>query len=843
MMKKIMGIFVCTLMISGALVSAQNLLNDKKEFNNDTGTLTVTIPIGPYQIVEEKQGFEVAIESFGRLLIPGKPSLPSKIFSIAIPPGATIQDVTFEAKTSTVLPGEYKIAPNPLPRVIGAEDSVLRDSDQQQYEENLKSVYSQDNPYPETIGELVGTGGYRKYNLVDVRITPVIYYPVSGKLMYYQDIIVQVQYTIPEKFSAGDIMVDNLVKTEENAKKIVFNYDAAQEWYPINIPGGREQYDYVIITLDSLTSAVTPLVDWESAKGSSVSVVTTSWISNNYEGYDLAAKMREFLRDKYPSGTWGITDVCLVGGYDDVPIRRTAQNVGYGQPETDYYYAELSLPDSESWDANGNHQYGDDSDPIDFETEIVVGRIPWSDPDVVQSICEKSVAYEQNNDDTFKKNILLLGAFFWSDTDNAVLMEYKTNPSNYPWMSDWTKTKLYEDTQSQYPCDYDLSYSNVESVWSEGTYAFVNWAGHGSPTACYEYYPSQPFVSTDTCLQLNDEYPAIIFADACSNSDTDNLNIGQAMLKQGGVGFLGATKVAYGMPAWNDPYDGSSQSLDCFFTTHVTSGEYTQGEAHQWSLREMYVNDLWYYPKYEMFQWGALWGNPSLSMGTVTTSNPPATPAEPSGPTHGVREVEYIFSSSSTDPDGDQIFYMFSWDDGTSSQWLGPYSTGVTASASHSWSELGTYNVKVKAKDTNGATSDWSQPHEISIVLNDAPDIPTISGPGTGAPGKNYLFKMQTVDINGDDVYYFIDWGDGTTTEWIGPFASGTQATTTHSWSEEGTYTVKVKAKDIAGDESDWGTMDVVMPFNYRFSLQTFLENLFEMFPRLFLVLQQLLGY
>ena len=57
---------------------------------------------------------------------------------------------------------------------------------------------------------------------------------------------------------------------------------------------------------------------------------------------------------------------------------------------------------------------------------------------------------------------------------------------------------------------------------------------------------------------------AIIFADACSNSDTDDLNIGQAMLKQGGVGFLGATKVAYGMSAWNDPYDGSSQSLDLF---------------------------------------------------------------------------------------------------------------------------------------------------------------------------------------------------------------------------------------------------------------------------------------
>jgi hypothetical protein len=842
MMKKIIGIFVCMLMISGVLVSATNLWEDKKVVNTDSGTITVTIPIGSYQFVEEKQGYELTIENFGRLLIPGKPNLPSKIFSIAIPPGAKVQDVTFDVKDSIVLSGEYTIAPNVLPRVIGPENSVLYARDQQLYEQNYKSVYGQNNPYPQSIGEVIGTGGYRKYNLVDVRITPFIYYPLSGKLMYHPDVTVTIQYTFPKGFSAKDIMIDNLPSTEQTAKEIILNYYQAKNWYA-NAPGGRDQYDYVIITLDSLTSSVSALADWESAKGRSVNIVTTSWINSNYNGYDLAAKMRSFLIEKYPSGAWGIMDVCLIGGYDDIPMRRTAQDLGYGEPETDYYYAELSLPDSESWDVNGNHQYGENSDPIDFQAEINVGRIPWSDPDTVQNICEKSVAYEQNTDDSFKKNILLLGAFFWDDTDNAVLMEYKTNPANYPWMSDWTITRLYEDAQSSYPCDYDLTYNNVESAWSSGTYAFVDWAGHGNPDACYELYPSQPFVNENTCLNLNDDYPAIIFADACSNSDTDYLNIGQAMLKRGGVGFLGATKVAYGMPAWNDPYDGSSQSLDCFFTTHVTSGEYTQGAAHQWSLREMYTNGLWYDTKYEMFEWGALWGNPNLAMGPVSTSNPPVTPTLPTGPTHGARDVEYFFSSSTSDPDGDQIYFMFNWDDGNSSAWLGPYVSGSTVTASHSWSDIGGYDVIVKAKDSNGAISDWSQPHTITIVLNDAPDTPTIKGPATGKPGKAYLFRMQTTDTNGDNVYYYVDWGDNTTSGWIGPFNSRVEATTTHTWNEQGTYNVKVKAKDVPGDESEWGTMDVVMPFDYRFSFQTFLQHIFEMFPHMFPILRHLTGY
>jgi hypothetical protein len=89
------------------------------------------------------------------------------------------------------------------------------------------------------------------------------------------------------------------------------------------------------------------------------------------------------------------------------------------------------------------------------------------------------------------------------------------------------------------------------------------------------------------------------------------------MMQQGAIGFLGATKVAYGRGAWDHPLDGSSQSLDYYFTTCCTSGDYTQGQGHQWSLRQMYVYGLWYYTKYEMFEWGALWGNPDLSMGTM----------------------------------------------------------------------------------------------------------------------------------------------------------------------------------------------------------------------------------
>ncbi len=833
-MKKIVGIFVCMLMISGAFVSATTITTKTPGFTNQDGIITVQIPVGAYQITNSNQNHDVSVEAYGRLLIPGKPNLPSKIFSLAIPPGAIVRDVQFEAKNGVLLPGVYKVAPVELPRVIGLEDPVRYERDQHQYEENYQSVYGQNAPYPASIGEVVGTGGYRKYNLVDVRITPFIYYPVTGKLMFTSDIAVTVSYTFPDGFSSKDIMIDNLPQAERTAKEMILNYDQAQKWYPTG-PRGRDQYDYVIITLDSLTSSITSLVEWETAKGHSVSVVTTSWVSSNYVGYDLAAKMRVFLREKYPTSGWGIEYVCLIGHWDNVPMRLTAQD-----PETDYYYAELSLPDDQSWDDDGDHQYAEDSDPIDFEAEVSVGRIPWSDPATVQSICEKTVAYEENSDPAFKKNILLLGGFFWSDTDNAVLMEAKVDQE---WMTDWTMTRMYEDAQSTYDCDYDLNYNNVESIWSGGTYAFVDWAGHGSEDAAYEYYPSQPFVDEDTCLSLNDEYPSIVFADSCSNSDTDYLNIGQAMMKQGAVGFLGSNKIAYGMHAWNDPSDGSSQSLDYFFTTCCTSAEYTQGQAHQWSLRQMYVNDYWYYVRLEMLEWGSLWGNPDLTMGLVTTSDPPAQPTKPVGKTLVVWNREYSYTSSTTDPNGDQILYLFDWGDGSNSGWIGPYPSGQTGTGSHSWTQLGTYQVTVKAKDINGAGSPISEPLVIVVTDNTPPFDPTISGPSQIKPKISYTFTITAIDEFDHDVEFSIDWGDGSGGSGLGPYQSGEAVELSHTWERKGIYKIRVKATDQFGLESNWTYHELTCPTAYQFPSHPFLQHLFEMFPHAFPILRHLMGY
>jgi|GEM_PF-2951114 len=93
----------------------------------------------------------------------------------------------------------------------------------------------------------------------------------------------------------------------------------------------------------------------------------------------------------------------------------------------------------------------------------------------------------------------------------------------------------------------------------------------------------------------------------------------------------------------------------------------------------------------------------------------PDTPAAPSGPTTGNVNVGYSFSTSTTDPQDDQVLYNFDFGDGTTSGWIGPYASGATATTSHTWNHAGTFNVKVQAKDTAEHTSGWSANHGIVI--------------------------------------------------------------------------------------------------------------------------------
>lgn len=148
----------------------------------------------------------------------------------------------------------------------------------------------------------------------------------------------------------------------------------------------------------------------------------------------------------------------------------------------------------------------------------------------------------------------------------------------------------------------------------------------------------------------------------------------------------------------------------------------------------------------------------------------------------------------------------------------GPYELGFLAL----FNENG---ILMDSRDYAYITSYYSYNDFEHSALNNPPYPPAITGPTSGKPRVKYTYTIVTIDPDGDDVYYFIDWGDFTNSGWIGPYSPGEEVTVTHRWLIQGTYTVRAKAKDVYGAESDWSTLSVTMPKNKQSTNQNSQSN------------------
>ncbi|WP_312072423.1 S-layer homology domain-containing protein [Anaerotignum propionicum] len=140
-------------------------------------------------------------------------------------------------------------------------------------------------------------------------------------------------------------------------------------------------------------------------------------------------------------------------------------------------------------------------------------------------------------------------------------------------------------------------------------------------------------------------------------------------------------------------------------------------------------------------------------------------------PTRTVKDGKFLVNISATaaDADGDKFEL----------EWEGKVADGYYA--------VGTHTVKVRAKDTAGAYSQWAV--KTFTIASSAPTITnfTVTPTRTVKDGK-FLVNISATAADSD--------GDTTVLEWQGKNADGYYAA--------GTYTIKVRAKDAVGSYSPW---------------------------------------
>ena len=890
----VVGVAICVLMLTTSLTTAQiNPQNIENQTPPSSSQLTYTWSFlePTYQsITADNSGYTIVSlpGCIGGGQQAGEPQLPMKMIQLLLPPKMTVSDIEVSG-TPIELSQTVDLTAQP---VLPYQKSVPFGSNEPQEFVKNQETYSSNAPYPSKVNTGYHIGYSHGYAILDFGLSPLQYVPGSGILLFYPTMTVTLEL---ENTGYVNELFRNNADDRAYVQTLVSNPEIAQLYGgstmgTLDYPGGlcdpSDQYDYVIITTtqnsldDWETSSSTPynwdsLIEQHAGDALTSTLVTVQDINacSDYFGTnpfnDAQAHIREFCKDAYED--WG-TSYVLVGGDSNYIPARLMSSGGESNVDADLYWSNLD----NNFNSDSDSQWGEEGDSgFDLYSELFVGRITCDEPQDVSNWLTKSFYYANSAEWDYLDN----AAFYGGDTtwtcQGDDFMDYSAikgtdewlgpTPDPFPsWVGFQFGFETWNEVNPGNQFNLSVKYTEAPSPnpgWSgagavglrdainNDLVAFISGIAHANNQMSLDVY------GTSWASDYHNTKPFFVHDYGCHCGDFDDGDDGvlETML------FHSDTELAFGAVyntgyGWGNFYCTNSSSAfqakefwRFFLDVENFSadlGNWQIGRAHAHSKDQMAPMIDWDGGTWrEIVQCCLLFGDPAQQFRTPHPSLPPDQPTKPVGPSLGIWNIQYSFTSSATEPDNEQIFYLFDWGDGANSGWIGPYTSGAVVTASHVWTVLGTYDVKVKARDTWGATSIWSEPLVVTITDNTPPEIPQITGPGEGKPGSQYRYNLLTTDAQAHEISYFIDWGDGTNSTWLGPYVSGTQIHVNHAWSEKGTFAVKAKAKDSMGAESDWGTLEVVMPRDYQFSLNAFLQHLLEQFPNMFPILRHLMGY
>lgn len=654
--------FIILLAMNGFLIlSAFGEPYPPSPIDGGDGKIRAVLKAGDLAIFKDEEGYDLLMmEGFAATTSPGDPMLVHRVYNLLVPPGAVLEDLRMEMVSAEVLvlEGTYEIRPvGPL--VPAADDFIgvpwveFWGEDKEIVDGKNLAVYGKDLDYPERAAELLPGSEMRKWRFTRVDFTPVQYNPVSKKLTLIKSCIVEISYqTSPEPLDLrllSDAVMDGF------APVFFDNYDQGKGWYedePL-VPSPEATCEYVIITTNAIVAGSGKLDDFIAHKeslGYGVLVVTeddflplTGQAPNN-----RAEKIRQWLKNNYISK--GIKYVLLIGdptpyesGEGDIPMKmcwpryHETTYTDYRDAPTDYFYADLTG----NWDKNGDGIYGQwgvdypVSGGVDFTPEVYVGRIPVYAADYasLDSILQKIISYELSPSTDWRRSVLFPMSFSDSKTDGARLSEQMR--SDYLNSRGYTSWRMYQ--QGSGPCGLNSVYPSEEELrggtgvrdrWAAGDYGVILWWAHGSKTQAgvgYSGCKDGILFDSSYTTSLDDARPSFTFQCSCLNACPETVNnLAYALLRQGGISTISATRVSWYLPGETQFKGRSTNSGMAYEYAERLTRDLPGGDALYQMKQTIYPSESallmnWYVMN--------LYGDPSVSL-----KNPPPPPEPPEPP-------------------------------------------------------------------------------------------------------------------------------------------------------------------------------------------------------------------
>jgi hypothetical protein len=508
----------------------------------------------------------------------GAPNIPCKTVTIALPPGALVEFVQFDGRRQEL--GVATI--EPTYGMLPLRDDAVADI-MELYERNRRAFYSSDSPYPQSFGSLLCKGGIRKYTVVDVACYHFAYHAISGKLLYTPTIQVRIEYRLPVPGSDRELFWNSLrhdITFDKQAEGCILNWEQAKVWYHTDLP--KRANGYYIIMPSLLISSVDSLVSYRQNQGYEVQVITKEYIEANYPGDDLAQKVRNYLRANLSD----VAYVLLVGFSSEMRWRSLVpfnndpdspwNSYEYSPIPSDLYLAELTDPDTLSWNSDRDSYYGEvydanmqpngEDDP-DYHADVHIGRIPFSDQSSIEDICNKMIAFDCNSDLSYKTGSLLAGALYYYANENNQGNQ-RNDGADYceALMDDSVLSRsgavyLYEKAglrPCQYSCTDSLTHTNMIGYWQGKGIMYECHHGHNYIYARKVWawddgdsIPENNEISWPTCLQSSDVYlldnghPATSVLRSCLCGNPDVAGLGSMLLYRGSSSVISSSRICW----------------------------------------------------------------------------------------------------------------------------------------------------------------------------------------------------------------------------------------------------------------------------------------------------------
>ena len=656
---------------------------------------------------------------------PGEPFLPMKGAYILLPKNNQVKKITVTSNSRISFGLGYNIIPVseivPRSMILKSKSHLIKNEE----------IYSSENSFPNTLFSKVGSYNFRGYTILVLTLYPVQYKPSTGELFYYPEIRVDVTTVKTQK---NNIFYRGLDEDKNEVLKKIDNPEILETYsgetrVKTDI---KNQYDLLILTSNEFKNSFQPLKVAHENKGLKVEIKTLNDISIFPEAV-TPEDIRDFVRKEYMDH--GI-EYLLLGGDADIIPDKILYVSGMDEDKwfydtlmpVDQYYGYLDGPfNSDGDDRWGEPNDGENGGDVDLFAEVYVGRACVDTVEDVNNFVQKTASYLNMNYDEYLSKVILAGEYlgdYGVSSFGGNLLDPLIDGSD---IDGFTTTGIPSE---KYTIDtvYDRDWPGftLTNPWSTGWEAedlinrintnvhIINHDGHS-------YYGYNMKMSNSFVDYFTNDKPCFVYSVGCMAGGFDDPEgydcyAETITVKTDKGAFAGIWNARYGF-FWSQRTDGdSSMYLRQFWDAVFGENIPIIGKANQDSKEDnlyLITRSCMRWTYYEL----NLFGDPSIAF---HTSFPPEKPYQPLGPTNGKPGETYTFNSSTTDPDGDGIYYLFDWGDGSNTGWLGPYNSGYEIQTSHIWSQRGSYEVKVKAKDIHGIEGPWSDPLTIVISKNRA---------------------------------------------------------------------------------------------------------------------------